>query len=67
MFEYQLQFDADKFLISKQLFTLLITKTNELSDYGKCRLYVRQALANYSKEVQEVKNFVKKRRDIIEL
>jgi hypothetical protein len=65
--EYQLQFDADKYLISKQLFTLIITETNYISDYAQCRKFVRNTLFKYAKEVKEVKDFGKKRRDIIEL
>ena len=67
MLEYQLQFDADKFLISKELYTLLITKTNNISDYGQCRVFVRNAMSKYTKEVKQVKDFVKKQRNCIEL
>jgi hypothetical protein len=67
MFEYQLQYDSEKYLITKSLYTLLITETNYISDYGQCRRFVRTALSKYAKEVQTVKDFGKKRRDIIEL
>lgn len=67
MLEYQLQFDSDKYLISKELYTLLITKTNHIGDYAKCRSYVRKALENYKREVKQVTSFIKKRSDIIEL
>ena len=66
-FEYQLQFDSDKYLITKQLFTLIITETNYISDYAQCRKFVRNTLFKYGKDVKQVKDFGKKRRDIIEL
>lgn len=66
-YTHQLQFDADKYLITKQLYNLIVSETNLISDYGKCRRFVRQTLFKYGNEVKEVKVFDKRRRDIIEL
>lgn len=65
--DYQLEIDNDKYNITKQLFTLIISQTNYISDYAQCRKFVRETLFKYQKEVKEVTMFIKRRRDIIEL
>ncbi len=65
--EYQLQFDDDKYTISKQLYNLIITQTNYISDYAQCRKFVRETMSQYSKEITKVKDFVKKQRNCIEI
>ena len=67
MFEYQLEIDNDKYNITKQLFMLIVSQTNYISDYAQCRKFVRETLFNYKNDVKEVTMFVKRRRDIIEL
>ena len=65
--EYQLQFDNDKYTISKQLYNLIITQTNYISDYGQCRRFVRESLSKYANEVKQVRDFAKKQRNCIEI
>lgn len=65
MLEYQLQFDNDKFMISKSLYLLLFRDTNFITDYEQCRKYVRTAMSKYTKEVKQVKEFTKRKIDIL--
>jgi len=64
VFTHQLQFDCDKFEITKRLYHELMAKTNEIGDYSKCRNYVRLTMSNCMKEVKQVSTFVAKKIDI---
>ena len=59
-----LQIDSDKFLITKRLYQEMFSQMNYLSDYGKCRVYVRKAMSKCLREVKEVREFEVKKIDI---
>ena len=65
--EYQLQFDDDKYTISKQLYNLIISQTNYINDYAQCRKFVRETMSQYGNEITKVQDFTKKQRNCIEI
>ena len=54
----QLKIGFDKYLISNTFYNYLITQTNSIGDYGKCRSFVRNAVGCALKnEVEAVREF----------
>jgi len=64
LFTNTLQFGSDKYMITKRLYQEILSQTNYIGDYNKCRSYVYGAIINCSKEVQEVVEFDTKKIDI---
>ena len=64
IFTYSLQFDNEKFMITKRLYNEIISETNLIGDYGMCRVYVKEVLNKCQRETKKVLNFEKKKIDI---
>ncbi len=65
LFTNTLQIDNDKYEITKRLYQELFSQMNLISDYGKCRQYVRTAMSSCLREIKEVNEFEVKKIDII--
>ena len=63
-FTHQLQFDNDKYEITKELFNILYSGTNEIKDYKECRRFVRLEMNKNIREVKQVREFKNKKIDI---
>lgn len=63
IFTHQLQFNSEKYLITKRLYNELLSETNYIGDYTQCKAYVMRALSNCFREIQQVTEFPKKKID----
>lgn len=60
-----LQIDNEKYQITKRLYLELYSQMNFISDYDKCRKYVREAMNKCVREIRKVTEFEKNKIDII--
>lgn len=61
---YQLQFDDDKFMITKRLYLEMFAQMNYLVDYVACRKYARNIMSKSGNEIEEVKAFKTRKIDL---
>ena len=59
--DHQLQFDNDKFMITKRLYLELLAETNYIIDYEQCRKHVRSVMSKSGKEIKQVRQFETKK------
>ena len=61
----QLVIGGEKYLISSNFYSFLLSGTNRIGDYGKARTFVRTEISKALKgEVEQVKQFVRNKIDI---